>query len=415
MVSKKTYLLQIFCVLLLLCACNKNSPRHTVNENLTLAATDKRPFGAYVFRQLAEQSFIDNEIENNTKTFDKWTNDLLSFDGERTNNVYIILTPALYSYKNEVQAMTDFVERGNTLFVAANYFDPGFLETFSLSQENDLTILSSPADFKIRDTRKTLADSNNFSSRNFSFTYYPLQKKLDTDSSKKIEILGYNDFGHPDMLRVKYGKGELIVMTNAAALSNYFLLTRDNYKYALAALSYMPVYNNAVIWDDFYRRNSTPGSRPPEGQSMFSSLLSIPQMRWAFWILIATLVIWFVSNLFRRQRVIPVKKPNTNSSIEFTQTIARLYFNKKDNRNIALKMIAYFQDYVRNKYYMNYTGVNEEFARTLAAKTGLPAEKTTSLVNSIYAVQHSNTTSDDSLLRLNNEIQEVLNITHSNK
>jgi hypothetical protein len=202
-------------------------------------------------------------------------------------------------------------------------------------------------------------------------------------------------------------------MTNASALSNYFLLSKSNYKYALAALSYLPAYNSNIYWDDYYRRYGSKGSRRPEGQSMFSALFAIPQMKWAFWLLIAMMAVWFFTNLTRRQRMIPVLNPNVNSSIEFTQTIARLYFNKKDNHNIALKMIAFFQDHIRSKYYMNYSGINEEFARTLATKTGLPAQKTEALVRSIAAVQQNTSTSDNELLILNEQIQEVLNITHS--
>src|SRR4029078_9292222 len=129
---------------------------------------------------------------------------------------------------------------------------------------------------------------------------------------------------------------------------------------------------------------------------------------YTFWIIIAMAEIWIFTNIWRRQRIIPIQQPNVNSSIEFTQTIARLYYNRKDNHNIALKMIAYLQDHVRNKYFMNYTGINESFGQALAAKTGLAPARMQALVDTIYTVQHNATTDDSTLLVLNEQIQEVM-------
>lgn len=229
----------------------------------------------------------------------------------------------------------------------------------------------------------------------------------DTAGGLTHEVLGRNQNNVPDFLRIQYGKGQLLVMTNCEGLGNYFLLTRDNNRYALGALSYLPTSPAQVYWDDFYFSHTV---RPPEESrnSILHVIFSIPYLFWAFWILILLLALWVITNFFRKQRLLPVRKPNTNSSMEFTKTIARLYFNKKDNRNIALKMIAYFQDHLRGKYYMNFTGFNEEFGRILAAKTGLDPARAEQLVNTIQTVQHNATTTDETLLALNEQIQEVL-------
>ncbi|MFN8247216.1 MAG: hypothetical protein U0T56_12660 [Ferruginibacter sp.] len=36
----------------------------------------------------------------------------------------------------------------------------------------------------------------------------------------------------------------------------------------------------------------------------------------------------------------------------FTETIARLYLQKKDNKNIADKMIMYFNEFIRTHYFL---------------------------------------------------------------
>ncbi|MES2646658.1 MAG: DUF4350 domain-containing protein [Bacteroidota bacterium] len=395
----------LLCCIFIFIGCDKKTNEKVVSDRLSLSGNDMQPMGGYVCKYLASKSFSNDTLYDNLLPFQKWHHSFLSDNYSWSKTVYFIVAPRLITYKNEALAMAEFVENGNTLFIAANYFDPFFLAQFSLSMQDDLSLVSTQAAFKMRDTKKQLSDSLLFDQSQYSFFFYPIQKSLYADSIKKHEVLGLNDFDSPDFLRVLHGKGQLIVMTNAQAFTNYFLLTKNNHNYALSSFSYLPTDVSNVYWDDFYRRNTT---RSPEGKSLFSALLSIPALQHTFWIFIAIALLWIFTNAWRKQRIIPIQKPNINSSIEFTQTIARLYYNKKDNHNIALKMIAYLQDHVRNKYYMNYNGINDEFGEMLAAKTGLPPARMQSLVETIYEVQHNSNITDVTLLILNEQIQEVM-------
>src|SRR6478736_8804460 len=103
------------CILIVLCfSCSNEDKEKKIDETYTLAAEDKRPFGGYTFRYLADFAFVDDYIYDNPKTFDEWHNAFLSDEEERTKNLYILVSPTLPTYKDEVLAMTDFVERGNT-------------------------------------------------------------------------------------------------------------------------------------------------------------------------------------------------------------------------------------------------------------------------------------------------------------
>lgn len=397
--------------LILMVSCGKKNTEKTINEKLVLAGTDKEPMGGYVFKYLAEKSFASSYINDNSLAFNKWNKKFLEETYNTTNNIYFILTPRLITYRDEALAMANFAESGNTIFIATNYIDPVFVGQFSIGLEDDLSIISTRAAFKMRDTKKQLADTTLFHPNLFSYYFYPLQKSINADSSITADTLGNNDFNKPDLLRIKYGKGQLIIMTNVQACTNYFLLTGNNSGYALGAMSYLPLNPNNIYWDDFYRRYPT---RTPENRSIFSALLSIESLKYTFYIMLIMAALWIITNLVRKQRLIPVQQPNINSSIDFTQTIARLYFNKKDNHNIALKMIAYLQDHLRNKYYINYSGNNENLANILASKTGLPPDKTGALVDTIYTVQHNAWIDDKTLLLLNQQVQEVM-MAGSNK
>jgi hypothetical protein len=391
---------------MLLTGCRGKNNEKQVSEKLTLSGYDKSPMGGYVFKWLAKKSFSIEDFNYNNKAFDGWYKNYIAENYHSTNSVYFILAPRVIAYREEAMALEEYVDNGNTLFIAANYIDPFLLEQFHVTIEDDISDMPAASGFGMRNTQKQLTDSALFKPNTFSFFFYPLQKTIVADSSEIYEVLGLNDLKEPDLIRIVHGKGQLVIMTNAQACTNYFLLTKNNIEYALGAFSYLPIKSSNIYWDDFYRKNST---RSPQSKSVFSALLSILPLRFSFFILLAMAALWIITNLFRKQKIIPVLQPSTNSSREFTQTIARLYYNKKDNRNIALKIIAYLQDHLRNKYYINYTGINEDFANILAAKTGLTPEKTNALVQTIYTVQHNVSIDDATLLTLNAQVQEVMN------
>jgi hypothetical protein len=227
---------------------------------------------------------------------------------------------------------------------------------------------------------------------------------VDTPKSILRKVISYNADGKPDGWQTKVGSGELILLANAEAFSNYFLLTGNNYQYALGILSYLPEYIEKIYYDEFYRRNT---SRQPEDRSIFDAILSQPALRWAFWIILAILALAILTNLFRKQRMIPVRVPNTNTTVAFTETIARLYYNQKDNTNIAQKMIRHFLEHIRSVYYLPHQKLDSEFAVLLAGKTNQPVPKTERLVQRMQAIMNGMEVSDDMLLELNRDLQQL--------
>jgi hypothetical protein len=107
----------------------------------------------------------------------------------------------------------------------------------------------------------------------------------------------------------------------------------------------------------------------------------------------------------RRQRIIEIIKPNENSTVTFTETIGRLYLQEKDNKNIADKMITYFNEYIRNNYFLNTNLINKDFMSTLSRKSGVPFEKVETLYRTIDHAHHNSNIDDYELLSLNEQIQ----------
>ena len=90
-----------------------------------------------------------------------------------------------------------------------------------------------------------------------------------------------------------------------------------------------------------------------------------PPLAFAFWLSLILLLLYILFGGKRVQRIIEQLKPNENTTVTFTETIGRLYLQKKDNKNIADKMITYFNEYIRNTYFLNTNLVNDDFIAVL--------------------------------------------------
>jgi hypothetical protein len=108
----------------------------------------------------------------------------------------------------------------------------------------------------------------------------------------------------------------------------------------------------------------------------------------------------------RKRRLIPELPPNTNASLSFVQTIGNLYLQKKDNRNIGIKKMTYFLEWVRNNYHINTNNINAEFVQALSRKSGVAEQRVQSLMEKAGYINNSDTITDRDLFEVNNLIDE---------
>jgi hypothetical protein len=108
----------------------------------------------------------------------------------------------------------------------------------------------------------------------------------------------------------------------------------------------------------------------------------------------------------RRQRIIPVIKPLSNTSLEFTQTIGNLYFQTADHKNIAEKRIAFFLEQLRSTHGINAHHASDETIKTIARKTGNGEEDVQKLFLVIQTIQKKNQISETELKELNKRLDQ---------
>ena len=71
--------------------------------------------------------------------------------------------------------------------------------------------------------------------------------------------------------------------------------------------------------------------------------------------------------------------PPENTSLEFVETIGRLYFQQKNHSDLAKKKIIFFKEFLRTSFYIGTSQLNQESAKKVSMRSGIPEDKIKSL------------------------------------
>src|SRR5690606_29835271 len=113
-----------------------------------------------------------------------------------------------------------------------------------------------------------------------------------------VQVLAENEREEPVLIRMRYGKGWIYLCTVPLAFTDYYLLKDQARGFMENAFSLME--DRPVLWDEFHK-SGRPGSSTP-----LRYILSQPALKWAYWTVIALLLLTVLVYARRRQRAIPI-------------------------------------------------------------------------------------------------------------
>jgi hypothetical protein len=365
----------------------------------TYSSLDKNPFGTFVAKQIMKKGFPDTYIQDTKGPFDK----MVSVFND-TSSIYFCISRNLFVEPAEVNAILKFVYDGNTAFISAANFDSTFLQKIFCKVSGEPDGMEVGAQVYRRTSASLIRDIHT-SSDSFGYYYKPFSSCFSEINNLYSRVAGYNEGGNPNCIIFFWGKGKLFLHTDPRGFSNYFLLTGSNFRYLQEWMQVLTEHPQHIFWDDYYHKQRHP-KRSGTYSNSLNEIFKYPGLQAAFWLLICLLLFYILFNLKRNQRIIKLIKPNLNTSVAFTETIARLYLQEHDNKNIADKMITYFNEFIRSNYYLQLNTGDPEFISILSRKSGVPPENVRTLFEAIRQSNKSIKIDDDQLLSLNEQIQQ---------
>jgi hypothetical protein len=353
----------------------------------TYLKEDKIPFGLYILDHELVQLFPHTHISTSR---DPVYNTLK--DRNRSHTNYLVVAGSLKFDKPDYQELVKFMNRGNSVFIAA--FDIGDLLSDTLNLQLKNTGFNNDQNVPVSFVNPALKIKHSYLFTKGISTQYFSQ----IDTSRAV-ILGINAMGKANFVKYPFGRGALYILPNPQLLTNYSLLTTSGAEYAAVALSHLPV-SPSLIRDEYYTRGSNKVGSP------LQFLFDHEQLRLAYEIAVISLLIFVFFEMKRRQRVIPVIEPLKNSSADFVKVVGKVYYQQRDNRDIAKKKISYLLEYIRTAYRLKTTQTSEELIAALIIRSAVSEETIRQLFTVINELNQTNKVSDQQLIRLNKLIEK---------
>lgn len=378
------------------------------------------PYGLDLFEKLIENYSPEGQFHRVEHKLDN------IFDEEETNSNYVLIGQAFLLQEEEIYDLLDFVSNGNTAFfscksipydfLSAAIPDPCYylgLEDFQYQMQfGDSSVLLNLSHPELNNDGYPLTYYKNGKLRtNHRWTYISEEMLCDSIISPvEIGTVSHN----MNFMKIEYGDGRIYLHSTPLAFTNFHIRNEKNLEYVERVLSHLD--SGDIYWDVKHhigeavsrRRNAinTGNSSGNFEETPLKYILSQPPLAWAWYTLIGMALLYLIFRAKRRQRVIPVTEPVTNTSLEFIDTIGKLHFQRGNPRQVIFQKMKYLQNFIKNRYGLQVQDWDEKFIQKLKLKSGVPDE----LLNKIQIMHRNVTTSrfasDNTLMDFHKLVEE---------
>lgn len=385
----------------LLFATGPSRKQRYFDERITLRKRDKIPYGTFVAYEHLKYMFPKATVTSSRQEPGFW--DSLSVYQEQ--QAVVIVCPRFNADTYEMKNLVRFAENGNDVFISTMDV------SYEVAQMMKCSVRSlGPWVFytsSVHDDTLTVSLANPPFGPGSSLFRYPGKQydgiflKIDTNITT---VLGYDATGSPDFIHLKAGKGNIYLHLAPLAFTNYFLLHKQNLPYYEKAMSVISPSTRKILWDEYYITRKA-GKQDRDNSNWFSKLMRYPGLGAGLLTAMLALLVYTLMEMRRKQRHIPIVKKPKNESLDFVKIIGRLYHDKGDHYNLCRKMSAYFLEHVRNRYKLATSELNDEFVKSLHARTGVPEEEIQPIVSFIRHMDQAVSVSDGQLAAFHKQLE----------
>lgn len=384
-----------------------NSPRFDWRE--TYRFDSMEPYGTFVVNELLRESAAAYDFHLLRDSI----HGALPSDVDTLSN-FVFIGEAMMLDSTDLYTLLDFVALGNKAFISSktiptelmeelyyyacyDYWDDYWYFTDSIALLNFYEApLQRDSAFKFLFLRRNLP-------RNYDWHY--MDRSYFCEEEGAPVPLGH----YPDSLinyaRFDYGDGSFLLHTTPLLFTNIQLLDDKGVAYADRTFTYL--HEGPVYWDAYshvseqlgrQHNNSNYGNRKLSGDSPLQYILSQPPLAWAWYLLLAMSILYLIFRSKRKQRIVPVLAPNTNTSLEFLSTIGRLHFLQNNHKQLLQQKMRLLLAFIRERYHLQTKELNATFVEKLATRSEISAEHLNKILLMHRNIEQSNFVSDKTFI-----------------
>ncbi|PQJ19407.1 DUF4350 domain-containing protein [Nonlabens tegetincola] len=426
--KKSKRLLILFGLLVLAVLVIETAAPPPLNWKPSYTSYDKIPFGSYVFYDQLDDLFVDEKVQ----AIDKDPVQFLKENDSVTNSNYLFINEYLGFDNSEVDDLLEFASRGNKIFISTKSVFGALADTLNI-ESNDTYAYYEEDTVRVRLNNQSFKNRSYIYKKGSSYRYFvsydttrtqvlgevlpfePIKGYLknfiensenesDSTFTKVLEdskiVSKEREIPQANFIETKVGDGAIYHHLNPIAFTNYYMLQDGKEQYIAEVMSYMN--DGPVFFDDYGKA----GKRIIESPLRF--ILSNVHLRWAWYLALGSILLYFLFKSKREQRAVPVVEPLENSTLSFTRTISNMYLEKSDYSSIVSKKIRFFLEHVRSHYYIPTDKLDQQFIKKLSVKTGKSLEETTQFVQFLGYLMGKGVHNKYELKQLNDQIDAFL-------
>ncbi|MCG8306217.1 MAG: hypothetical protein MI975_02420 [Cytophagales bacterium] len=361
------------------------------NWFVTLHQRDKNPFGAYVLKSLMRDSWIP-EVTSSNKT-------LFELSELNEPNLMIICENFEVS-PSGIEALMNLAYGGKRILISAHQMDTSFSQALKFSL-NKLSFSFYLQNMWGGDTTGvSLSEARPDAGKVYWYPRQLLSQHFMDFDTAKFRVLARNTDGEAVALKIDHGEGAFILSSTPLVFSNFSMLRSENHEFAAGILSRL--LPGALHWTEYYQLGRM------ESRTPLRYILTQPPLKWALYVLMISILMFMLFEMKRKQRVIPVLSPLKNETLDFVKTIARLYYQRKDHKNLAAKKILHFTEYLKHQLHVDLNDDISEVVTTVAAKTATDEKEVQLFFDQMNRIGNASFISSGDLKSLTDRIDRIL-------
>jgi hypothetical protein len=391
----KLYITLVALAILTIVVLEMTKPK-ALNWFPSYAIHHKIPFGSYVFHQQLQR------VSDNVTTIDRPPFEYLN--NHDISGTYLFFNGGIAFGKEELNGLLDWVSKGNKLIVSAVDFEDKLLDTLNLKTKTVSIADNFNNEYQVKLVNPNLDEQAIYKyERPTTFFHF---NKIDTTNTTILGFIDKYRGGHEsskttlvNLIKQPFGDGEIILNTFPQAFTNYFMLNSPNQNYTAGLMSYIDA-KKPIYVDTYYKTGKKFYTSP---MYLFLSTISL---KWAYYLMLIGVFIYIIFEGKRKQRAIPIVKPLKNQTVDFTRTIANMYYENGKHKDIVQHKIQHFLEFIRNAVHLSTSEINDSFIKNLAARSNNTLEDTKTLFKLIDSLNKKSTIDTKELEKLNTLIEQ---------
>lgn len=349
---------------------NKTTKKYsTENWIANMELNNRDPYGLYLFEQLTIASDLFTELNEYS--------DYRSFDSLTTldSSIYMYIGPDLQLTSDEIDQLEESVIHGNSLFISTVYLPTYLFDKWGLTEYVSY-YLSDTITTTFKGEKYSMCYVENRDTLASFWNVVPEKLPISADYTGGKINASYN------YLKIPHGDGFIHIHLNPVMFVNFQLQQKSAADYLKAILADLD--QPKIQWLAFANLENKPldNEEGYDNQSLLAKIFEYRALRWAFFIAFLGVLLYFLLKSKRERPIIPVKTNMKNGGSSYVDTLAGIYYAKKNPTQLLKLMRSNFFSLVKKHFFIDLQKeVSDKKIKLLSEKSNYPVEKINALLS----------------------------------